>query len=153
MHNNISVSETPSLSLFAVSCKGVQNISSAYAELTEWAIAESLLDANTQMCTIYKDSFRTTPPNEVRMLAGFISSATKTLPDSIQPITLPGGKHIIGSYTISPEHFGKEWAALFAWMKENGYQWNENSPFEIYHNDFRSHPQGLARVDFYIPIL
>jgi len=37
-------------------------------------------------------------------------------------------------------------------MNENGYKKAAQNPFEIYHNDFRMHPENKCIVDFYIPI-
>lgn len=153
MPNHITIAETPAFFLFAAPCQGVQNIANAYSTIIAWASEEGILDSSSQMCTVYLDSFRTTPPSEVRMLAGLISSSPLVPKEPIKTRTIEGGRHIIGSYTISPHDFGKEWALLFMWMKDNGHQWNQNPPFEIYHNDFRTHPEGLAKVDFYIPIL
>jgi hypothetical protein len=38
-------------------------------------------------------------------------------------------------------------------MNENGYQYKRTFPFEIYHNNFKEHPQKKCIVDFCIPIL
>jgi len=38
-------------------------------------------------------------------------------------------------------------------MNQNGYRKSDNNVFEIYHNDFKQHPENKFIVDFYIPIL
>jgi AraC family transcriptional regulator len=54
--------------------------------------------------------------------------------------TIPNGKFIIGRFEIEPNDFDKAWRGLFNWMNENGYQKADDNPFEIYHNDFNTHP-------------
>ncbi len=46
----------------------------------------------------------------------------------------------------------KPWTGLFLWMNKNGYKKKDRNPFEIYHNNFKEHPEKKAIVDFYIPI-
>jgi len=38
-------------------------------------------------------------------------------------------------------------------MNENGFKKADGNPFEIFHNNFREHPENKAIVDFYIPVL
>ncbi len=66
--------------------------------------------------------------------------------------TIKKGKHIVGRFEITPVNFEKSWSSLFIWMAENGYKKREENPFEIYHNDFRTHPEGKMIVDLLIPI-
>lgn len=37
-------------------------------------------------------------------------------------------------------------------MKENSYTTRKAFPFEIYHSNFKEHPEGKMVVDFCIPI-
>jgi AraC family transcriptional regulator len=62
------------------------------------------------------------------------------------------GKYIVVHFEVEPKDFEKSWTGLFVWMNENGYKKADGNPFEIYHNNFREHPENKAIVDFYIPI-
>ena len=70
----------------------------------------------------------------------------------MRKITIDSGKCIIGSFEIAPYEFEKSWTGLFVWMNENGYKKSSENPYEIYHNDFREHPENKFIVDLCIPI-
>ena len=59
---------------------------------------------------------------------------------------------IIGSFVIDLSEFEKAWNSLFVWMAESGYKKADREVFEIYHNDYRVHPEKKCIVDYYIPI-
>ncbi|WP_394359160.1 hypothetical protein [Chryseobacterium oranimense] len=44
------------------------------------------------------------------------------------------------------------WVSLFLWMNEHRYSIRKAFPFEIYHTNFREHPEGKMIVDFCIPV-
>lgn len=127
-------------------------IGNAYNELIKWATPKGLLNANTKMLTIYHDSLKITPLDKARMSACLILEESLTTKDSISTRTFSPKKCIKASYSIQIAEFEKAWTSLFVWMNENGYQKSDNEPFEIYHNDFNTHPEKLCIVDFYIPI-
>ena len=70
----------------------------------------------------------------------------------ITPISIKKGRSIVGRFEIIPDDFEKSWSSLFVWMNEQGYKKATENAFEIYHNDFRKHPENKCIVDFYIPI-
>jgi AraC family transcriptional regulator len=49
--------------------------------------------------------------------------------------------------------FPNSWASLYAWMNTNGYKTTNQDPFEIYHNDYQTHPEKKFIVSMYIPIV
>ncbi len=153
MNAKIEIKEMPKLELAYVTSIGHQGIAPAYETLVKWAKPKGLLEhPGTKMVTIYHDSFKITAPDKVRI------SACVTL---IQPVKATGkigltsiekGKFIIGSFEIGLNEFEKSWNGLFLWMMENGYKKAGSYPFEIYHNDYRTHPENKCLVDLYIPI-
>ncbi len=70
----------------------------------------------------------------------------------IHKSTIKEGTYILGRFEISSDGFKKAWSGLFIWINENGYKKAEGNAFEIYHNDFREHPEKTFVVDMYIPI-
>ena len=150
----IEVKELPEMNLASVLSIGVQNIDNAYNKLISWGISKNLFPReNVKMISVYHDSFKVTAPNKVRIHACMLLDEPIKTDGAIFPETLPKGRHIVGSYFIGIHEFEKAWQGLFLWMNENGYQYKRTFPFEIYHNNFKEHPEKKCRVDFCIPIL
>lgn len=152
-NHKIEVKNISEMHLATVKSIGVQNMVNAYDRLIAWAIAKNLFQKeNVKMITVYHDSFRTTPPDMVRMSAGMLMEEPMIADGDFLPETIPSGKYIVGSYLIPHEEFGNAWRSLFQWMNENGYQFKNTPPFEMYHNNYQNHPEKKSMVDFYIPI-
>ena len=150
----IEVKELPEMNLASVLSIGVQNIDNAYNKLISWGISKNLFPReNVKMISVYHDSFKVTAPNKVRIHACMLLDEPIKTDGEIFPETLPKGRHIVGSYFIGIHEFEKAWQSIFLWMNENGYQYKRTFPFEIYHNNFKEHPEKKCRVDFCIPIL
>ena len=150
----IEVKELPEMHLASVLSIGVQNIDNAYNKLISWGISKNLFPReNVKMISVYHDSFKVTAPNKVRIHACMLLDEPIKTDGEIFPETLPKGRHIVGSYFIGIHEFEKAWQGLFLWMNENGYQYKRTFPFEIYHNNFKEHPEKKCIVDFCIPIL
>ena len=150
----IEVKELPEMNLASVLSIGVQNIDNAYNKLISWGISKNLFPReNVKMISVYHDSFKVTAPNKVRIHACMLLDEPIKTDGEIFPETLPKGKYIVGSFCIEINEFEKAWNGLFLWMKENGYEFRRSNPYEIYHNNFKEHPEKKCIVDFCIPIL
>ena len=154
MNAKIEIREMAKLELAYVTSIGVQNIAPAYDTLVKWATPLGLLKhPDTKMVTIYHDSFKTTSPEKVRMSACITLTEPVKVSGNIGKTSIEKGKFIVGSFVITLSEFEKSWNSLFVWMAENGYQKADRDPFEIYHNDYRAHPEKKCIVDYYIPVL
>jgi AraC family transcriptional regulator len=51
------------------------------------------------------------------------------------------------------DEFEATWKAQFSWMNEKGYKKRSEFPYEIYHSNFKEHPEGKMNVELCIPIL
>ena len=150
----IEVKELPEMHLASVLSVGIQNIDNAYNKLISWGISKNLFPReNVKMISVYHDSFKVTAPDKVRIHACMLLDEPIKTDGEIFPEILPKGRYIVGSYFITLDEFEKAWNALFLWMNENGYQFRRTFPFEIYHNNFKKHPEKKCIVDFCIPIL
>lgn len=150
----IEVKEMPEMHLASVLSIGVQNIENAYNKLVSWAISKNLFPReHVKMITVYHDSFKVTAPDKVRIHACMLLEGPIKNDGEIFYETLPKGKYIVGNFCISIHDFEKAWNGLFLWMSENGYQFRKTNPYEIYHNNFKEHPEKKCIVDFCIPIL
>ncbi len=154
MNDSVSIRNLSETHLASVSIIGVQNIPEAFQTLLQWAGSKGLLQNDDyKVLMVYHDSFKVTAPDKVRMSASLRLEKPVSPEGEIKSITLPPGKHIVGTFEIPPQLFGQYWEQLFLWMKENGYKKADSDPFEIYHNDFNRHPKKLCLVNFCIPIL
>ena len=154
MNAKIEIKEIDKLELAYVTSIGVQNITTAYDTLVKWATPLGILKySETKMVTIYHDSFKTTNPEKVRMSACITLTEPMKVSGNIGKVSIEKGKFIVGSFEIGLTEFEKSWNSLFVWMAENGYKKADRDPFEIYHNDYRVHPEKKCIVDYFIPIL
>lgn len=154
MNAKIEIKEMPRLELAYVTSIGVQNIATAYDTLVKWANPLGILKyPETKMVTIYHDSFKTTNPEKIRRSACISLAEPLKVSGNIGRTSIEKGKFIVGSFVIGLTEFEKSWNSLFVWMVENGYKKADRDPFEIYHNDYRVHPEKKCIVDYFIPIL
>lgn len=153
MNANIEIKETPKMEFAYITQIGIQGLSNAFERLMKWAAPRGLMsEPDFKMATIYYDSFKVTAPNKVRMNACILLNEPVEKSGEVGLTMIEKGKCIVGSYEIQVHEFEKAWTGLFIWMNENGYQKSDQNPFEIYHNDFNSHPEKKCTVDLYIPV-
>ena len=153
MNAKIEVKETPELNLAGVTHVGVNGIENTFEKLTKWAIPKGLLkNSEAKMGRVFFDSFKFTSPDKVRMSIFLVTKEPFETEGEINKLTISKGKCIIGRFEITPMEFEKSWTSLFIWMNENGYKKGNENPYEIYHNDYREHPESKFIVDLYIPI-
>jgi len=149
----VSVQDISALSLLANPCVGAENLSAALTRVVHLAMEKGAMeDSKTKILTIFHDSFRDTPANKVRMSACVTKSSA--LEDSLlDNIIIEACTCIIGYFKIDLHEFPNSWASLYAWMNTNGYKPTNQDPFEIYHNDYQTHPEKKCIVSMYIPIV
>ena len=153
MNAKIEIKETPELTLAGVTHIGINGIENAFEKLTKWAIPKGLLKSSeAKMGRIFHDSFKVTAPDKVRMSIFLTTNYPFKTEGEINKLTIIKGKCIVGRFQITPDEFEKSWTSLFLWMNKNGYKKSSENPFEIYHNDYREHPENKFIVDLNIPI-
>lgn len=153
MNARIEVKETPELHFASITHIGVDGIENVFEKLIKWGRSKGILEnPEAKMARVFHDSFKITSPDKVRMSICILMGEPFTTEGEITPVTIKKGRSIVGRFEITPDSFEKSWSSLFIWMSEQGYTKAEEKPFEIYHNDFREHPENEFLVDFYIPI-
>ena len=153
MRTNIEVKKLPEMKLAGITSIGFQNIAGSYDKLLQWAAPKGLLnDANTKMVTIYHDSAKSTKPDKVRISACVLLKESVKVEGVFKVLHLKPGRCIVAAMEIGMSEFEQGWKSLFIWMYENGYQKAAENPFEIYHNNYKEHPDKKCIVDFCIPI-
>ncbi|MBW3524271.1 GyrI-like domain-containing protein [Chryseobacterium sp. NKUCC03_KSP] len=154
MNLKIKVTDLPEMNLVSVMSLGIANVESSFNVLIDWAKEKQLFPReDLKMISVYHDSFKVTSADKVRIHACMLLDKPLEKQDGeIFPETLEAGKFIIGSGELTLAEFEQSWVSLFLWMKENGYTTRKAFPFEIYHSNFKEHPEGKMVVDFCIPI-
>lgn len=154
MNLKIKVTDLPEMNLVSVMSLGIANVESSFNVLIDWAKEKQLFPReDLKMISVYHDSFKVTSADKVRIHACMLLDKPLEKQDGeIFPETLEAGKFIIGSGELTLAEFEQSWVSLFLWMKENGYTIRKAFPFEIYHSNFKEHPEGKMLVDFCIPI-
>lgn len=149
----IEVKQMPEMHLASVSSIGVQNVENAFNKVIEWGISKKLFPGkNLKMIAVYHDSFKVTPADKVRINACMLLDEPVKNEDDVFPEILATGKYIVGNFFIGLDEFEQGWNGLFLWMDEKGYQFRKSFPYEIYHTNYKEHPEGKMNVDFCIPI-
>lgn len=154
MNIEIKVTTLKEMHLASVMSIGIKNVEPSYDILIEWARRKHLLPRDdVKMISVYHDSFKVTPPDKVRIHAGMLlDDKLKEQDGEVFPETIEAGRFIVGSGEFTLDDFEQCWVSLFMWMNENHYTFRKSYPFEVYHSNFREHPEGKMYVDFCIPI-
>ncbi len=153
MNAKVEIKEMSRINLACITSIGVNGLSNAYEDLVKWATPQGLLNnPETKMITVYHDSFKITSPDKVRISAGIKVNGPVEAIGKIHPETIEKGRCIVGRFEIPLTEFERSWSSMFIWMNENGYKKADRNPFEIYHNDYRQHPEKKCIVDFCIPV-
>lgn len=154
MNLKIKVTNFEEMHLASVMSLGVENVESSYNVLINWATQKHLFPHDhVKMISVYHDSFKTTSPDKVRIHACMLLKDKLEGQDGeVFPETIEAGRFIVGSGEVGLNDFEQCWVSLFLWMNENHYTTRKAFPFEIYHSNFKEHPEGKMLVDFCIPI-
>ncbi|SHG26113.1 GyrI-like domain-containing protein [Chryseobacterium sp. OV279] len=154
MNLKIEVKELPEMNLAAVMSLGIANVEPSYNVLIEWAKKKQLFPReNVKMISVYHDSFKVTSPDKVRIHTCMLLDEKRDGQNGLVfSETIDAGKFIVGSGEVTLQDFEQCWVSLFLWMNEHHYSMRKAFPFEIYHSNFKEHPEGKMIVDFCIPI-
>lgn len=154
MNLKIEVKDLPEMNLAVVMSLGIANVEPSYNVLIEWAKKKQLFPReNVKMISVYHDSFKVTPPDKVRIHACMLLDKKLDGQDGLVfSETIDAGRFIVGSGEFTLDDFEQCWVSLFLWMNEHHYSMKKAFPFEIYHSNFKEHPEGKMIVDFCIPI-
>ncbi len=153
MHAITEVKQIPELTVAYISHTGDLNMEATFEKLMQWAKPKGLMDTpDFNFMTMYHDSYKVTAPDKVRMSIGIVVKEPVAVSGEVGLMKISAGKYIVGRFEIPLDAFEKAWTSMFVWMNENGYKATDRPPFELYHNDFRTHPEKKFILDMYIPI-
>jgi AraC family transcriptional regulator len=153
MDTKIEIKQMPELNLIYCRHMGAFNkIGQAYENLFKWAIPRGLVTPETKTVTVYHDDPSITSIDKVRQDASIIVKGDVKVEGEIGKSTVRAGKYAVGRFEIKETEFEEAWNTMCSWFTESGYQPEDGSTYELYHNDYREHPEHRFIVDICIPV-
>ncbi len=154
MKAKVEVKNMPEMNLAYVRHVGeFQKIGQAYEKLMKWAGPNGLLGRpGTKTVTVYHDDPSVTEISKLRQSACILVDAPVATQDPVGFFTFPATRCVVGEFEIGFDEFEKSWQSMFVWLNENGYKANDKGCFEIYHNDFRTHPENKSIISICVPV-
>lgn len=154
MESNIEIKEMPAMK--GIYCRHIgpfHLIGQAYEKLFKWAAPRGLYIPNvTKSATVTHDDPSVTGLDKIRQSACIIVNDDVKVEGEIGKILIPGGKYVVGHFLLCMDEFQKAWNTMCHWFTESGYQQGDGFAYELYHNDYTTHPEKKHIVDICIPI-
>ncbi|PXY00844.1 AraC family transcriptional regulator [Marinifilum breve] len=150
MKSKIEIKEMPAMDL--IYCRHVGEyhlIANAYEKLRKWAEPRGLFKPDTKAVTVYHDDPKVTEQDNIRQSASILLDHPVKAEGEFGNLSVPGGKYVVGSFTISATEFKEAWDAVCIWLSESGYEPTDACPYELYHE---SEPPEKFVVDICIPV-
>ncbi|SNR17008.1 AraC family transcriptional regulator [Tenacibaculum jejuense] len=145
--NDIDVAYVPHIGPF-------ENLGTAFQKLLQWAYPRNLMNGKHQIMSIYHDSPKITEPDKLKVSACISLNGINIDTTDINTRTISSGKYIEANFELGMDELPNMWEGIFVWIFNKGYKINsELDPFDIYHNDFNTHPQKKCNTTIYIPVL
>ncbi|WP_298520543.1 GyrI-like domain-containing protein [uncultured Kordia sp.] len=128
-------------------------IPNMYQRLMEWGHAKEVVPAQDfKALTIYHDNPNVTELSKVRYSACITVNKELKTDGDIRPVTIQKGNYAVGNFVIDASDFPKAWKSMSVWVIENNYTFRDGTYFEVYLNDYKTHPQQKHILEIYIPI-
>ncbi len=153
MNAKIEIKQMPELNLIYCRHMGAFNkIGEAYEKLFRWAIPRGLVTSDAKTVTVYHDDPSITSIEKVRQDASLIVNSDIKVEGEIGKSIVSAGKYAVGHFEIKENEFEQAWNTMCSWLTESGFQPGEGSTYELYHNDYKDHPEHRFIVDICLPV-
>ena len=125
-----------------------------FEKLMKWAGPRGLINfPKTQFVSVYHDDPEITDEQKLRTDVCMTIPENTKVDGEIGKMKLPGGKYAVAHFELSAEEFGDAWNSVMGgWLPESGYQCDDRLSFELYHNNFKDHPEKKHIVDICVPV-
>lgn len=151
-YSQIEVKKMPAIKVAYVAYVGsFDGIGKAYEKLMKWANTKGLIGG--KMITCYYDNPEVTDIDKIRQNA-CIELLKEAVPSGgVKTTTIESGEYAVGKFEVCFSEFEKAWQTMMVWIVEHDYIPNEKQAcYEIYHNNFKNHPQQKSIIEICIPI-
>ncbi len=154
MNAQIVIKELPELKLASISHIGEFNeAGNMFQRLMEWGHQKRILDtSNFKAITIYHDNPNITQTSKLRFSTCVTISESINSDREIRQYNIQKGIYALGYFEIKAEEISKAWKNMCIWVIENGYEFRDGDYFEMYHNDYKTHPEQKYLLDICIPL-
>lgn len=152
MYKSIEVKSVPKMHFASLLCKGSQNLAPTFNKLIAISETNGWMKNKPTLGTIYYNSFKNTPANEVEMRACIQIKPDYYLTKPLELTSTKNGNYVVARFEINKNEFESAWVTTFNWMKQMSYKMNDLPPFELYYNNSEDHPEKKFVTDFFIPI-
>lgn len=152
MITKIEVKKMPEINVAYVTHVGdFTKIGNAYGKLMKWAYSNRAGGGKT--ITVYHDNPNITDISKVRQSACIELKHPVKTSGEINSTTIKEGNYAVGKFEVSFSEFEKAWQSMMIWIEENGYEVNTSrGSYEIYHNNFKTHPQNKSIIEICVPV-
>lgn len=149
----MEILEIPQLKIPCIQHKGVDDVEKSFDQIITWGTQKELMqNPNTKLTRVYHDSFTNTHENQIRMSIGLQTQEKFKQDTVISSIVIKEHKAIVHRFEIEVDEFQTSWTDMYQWMIQNNHKPCSQPPYEVYHNDYRLHPNKKCIVDLHIPI-
>lgn len=154
MNAQVEVKELSEIRLAGIMHIGKPDkIANTYERLFKWAFSKGITNSpDFKAVTVYHDNPRITEASKVRQSACVTVNGDFSGDRDIVKIVIPNGRFVVGYFEIKPAQFQKAWEGMCIWVIENGYAFRDGDYFEVYRNDYRTHPEQKFIIDICIPV-
>lgn len=129
-------------------------IKGAFEKLTSWAGPRGLIRVpESKFLAVYHDNPDITDEAKLRSSACLTVPAGTPVAGEVGTMTIPGGRFAVARFEVADGEFGEAWNAFYGrWLPESGFQPDDRMCYEVYLNDFRTHPQRKHIINICMPV-
>jgi AraC family transcriptional regulator len=123
-------------------------------KLCAWAGPRGFLGPDTKLIAVYHDNPEITREQNLRLSMCLPVPGDAKVDGEIGKMEIAGGRYAIARFELAGDEYQNAWDAVYGeWLPGSGYQPDDRPPFELYHNDPKTHPQGKCIVDICLPVM
>lgn len=151
----VEVKDLPELTVAYVRHIGpFPGVKDAFGKLMAWAGPRGLLRfPETKSLAVYHDNPDITDEAKLRSSACITVPAGTAVSGEVGTMTIPGGRFAVARFEVGAGEFGEAWDAFYGrWLPESGFQPDDRMCYEVYLNDYRTHPQRKHVIDICMPV-
>ena len=152
----IKIENLPDLHVAYIRSRGPyhhETLASVFKQLLQWANPRRLIENGSMVLSVFWSNPDITPDDKL------IHDACITVPESIKADrwvdvrVLPGGKFAIHHCEIDAGPSEEAWLSfVLNWLASSDYQPDDRPLYQIYYNDYNTHPLKHQIIDLCLPI-